>query len=127
MRTFLADSHVLLGDTYRDLGMPVDATQEYRKALKLAPQFLDVKNKLGTVYCGMGLFGDAEAELRAALAQNPRYVDARTTLGLVFYRSGKRHRAREEWERCLAEREDVRARAYLEMLEREEGTDPLVS
>ena len=87
-----------------------------------------MKNKLGTVYCGMGLYADAEAELRSALAQNPRYVDARTTLGLVFYRSGKRHRAREEWERCLMERDgDVRARAYLEMLEREEGADPLPS
>jgi len=121
VRSFLADSHVLLGDAYRDLGMPVDATQEYRKALKVAPQFLDVKNKLGSVYCGMGLYSDAEEELRSALAQNPRYVEARATLGLVYYRSGRRHRAREEWEACLAEREgDVRSRAYLEMLEREE-------
>ena len=128
VRTFLADSHVLLGDTYRDLGMPVDATQEYRKALKLAPQFLDVKNKLGTVYCGMGLFSDAEAELQSALAKNPRYVDARTTLGLVYYRSGKRHRAREEWERCLSERDgDVRSRAYLGMLDREESGDTSIS
>ena len=121
VRTFLADSHVLLGDAYRDLGMPVDATQEYRKALKLAPQFLDVKNKLGSIYCAMGLYSDAEEELRSALAQNPRYIDARTTLGLVYYRSGRRHRAREEWEASLAERgHDVRARAYLEMLDREE-------
>ncbi len=121
VRTFLADSHALLGDAYRDLGMPVDATQEYRKALKLAPQFLDVKNKLGAIYCAMGLYSDAEEELRSALAQNPRYIDARTTLGLVYYRSGRRHRAREEWEASLAERgHDVRARAYLEMLDREE-------
>lgn len=127
VRSFLADSHVLLGDAYRDLGMTVDATQEYRKALKVAPQFLDVKNKLGAVYCSMGLYSDAEEELRSALAQNPRYVDARTTLGLVYYRSGRRHRAREEWERCLAEQEsDVRARAYLEMLDREDcGGDAL--
>ncbi|HEX7079147.1 MAG TPA: tetratricopeptide repeat protein [Candidatus Eisenbacteria bacterium] len=122
VRTFLADSHALLGDTYRNLGMHVDATQEYRKALKLAPQYLDLKNKLGSVYGEMGLYEDAESELSSALAQNPRYADARVTLGLVFYRSGRRHRAREEWARCLAERaDDVRARAYLEMLDREEA------
>lgn len=122
VRTFLADSHALLGDTYRNLGMQVDATQEYRKALQHAPQFLDLKNKLGAVYAEMGLFEDAEAELSSALAQNGRYTDARVTLGLVYYRSGRRHRAREEWSRCLADRSgDVRARAYLDMLDREEA------
>ena len=124
VRTFLADAHVTLGDTYRNLGMHVDATQEYLKALKLAPQFLDVKNKLGATYCDMGLYADAEAELKAALAQNARYVDARVTIGVVHYRAGRRHRAREEWSACLAEREgDVRARAYLEMLDREDGPE----
>jgi tetratricopeptide (TPR) repeat protein len=121
VRTYLADSHVVLGDTYRNLGMHGDAVQEYRKALKLAPQFLDIKNKLGAVYCDMELHEDAEAELTSALAQNPHYAQARVTLGVVYYRSGRRHRAREEWERCLAVREgDVRARAYLDMLDREE-------
>ena len=121
VRTYLADAHVMLGDTYRNLGMYVDASQEYQKALKVAPQFLDVKNKLGAVYCDMELYADAEAELRAALAQNPRYVDARVTLGVVLYRSGRRHRAREEWVACLGERPtDVRARAYIAMMDRED-------
>jgi tetratricopeptide (TPR) repeat protein len=122
VRSYLADSHVVLGDTYRNLGMHVDAVQEYRRALKLAPQFLDIKNKLGSVYCDMGLYQDAEVELNSALAQNPRYGDARVTLGVVYYRSGRRSRAREEWARSLDERGgDVRARAYLDMLDREEA------
>jgi tetratricopeptide (TPR) repeat protein len=121
VRAYLAESHVLLGDAYRNLGLHVDAAQEYRKALKVAPQFLDIKNRLGAVYVEMGLADDAEAELAAALAQNPRYVDARVTLGVVYYRSGRKHRAREEWERCLREQPDhVRARAYVELLDREE-------
>lgn len=121
VRTYLADSHVVLGDTYRNLGMHGDAVQEYRKALKLAPQFLDIKNKLGAVYCDMELHEDAESELSSALAQNSHYVQARVTLGVVYYRSGRPHRAREEWERCLADKDgDVRARAYLDMLDREE-------
>ena len=60
VRAHLAESHTLLGDTYRNLGLLVDASQEYRKALRAAPQFLDIKNKLGSVYAEMGLDQDAE-------------------------------------------------------------------
>lgn len=121
VRAHLAESHTLLGDTYRNLGLLVDASQEYRKALRAAPQFLDIKNKLGSVYAEMGLDQDAETVLLEALAQNARYVDARVTLGVVLWKSGRRARAREEWERCLLENQDeVRARSYLRMLDREE-------
>jgi Tfp pilus assembly protein PilF len=121
VRSYLAESHVMLGDTYRNLGMHVDASQEYRKALKLAPQYLDIKNKLGAVYCEMGLLQDGETELEEALAKNPHYLDARVTLGVVLLKSGRKTRAREEWERCLEiNPNDVRARAYLELLEKEE-------
>jgi tetratricopeptide (TPR) repeat protein len=122
VRAHLAESHVLLGDTYRNLGMLVDASQEYRKALRHAPRFLDIKNKLGATYGEMGLYPDAETVLAEALAQNPRYVHARVTLGVILWKSGRITRAREEWERCLVDNPDeVRARAYLEMLDRGEG------
>jgi tetratricopeptide (TPR) repeat protein len=126
VRSHLAESHTLLGDTYRNLGLLVDATQEYKKALRHAPQFLDIKNKLGSVYGEMGLYADAETVLAEALAQNPRYVQARVTLGAVLWRSGRRARAREEWEHCLRDDPgEVRARSYLSMLDREEsGTGP---
>ncbi|TMQ48436.1 MAG: tetratricopeptide repeat protein [Candidatus Eisenbacteria bacterium] len=124
VRSYLAESHMMLGDTYRNVGVLVDASQEYRKALKLSPQYLDIKNKLGATYCEMGLYQDAETELEEALAQNPRYVAARVTLGVVLLRSGRKTRAREEWEKCLAlEPENIRARAYLDMMEREASTE----
>jgi cytochrome c-type biogenesis protein CcmH/NrfG len=124
VRSYLAESHMMLGDTYRNVAMLVDASQEYRKALKLSPQYLDIKNKLGSVYCEMGLLQDAEAELEEALAQNPHYVDARVTLGVILLRSGRKTRAREEWEKCLAlNPEHVRARAYLEMVDRESSSE----
>jgi len=72
----------------------------------------------------MGLLQDAEAELEEALAQNPRYVSARVTLGVVLLRSGRKIRAREEWEKCLVlDPENIRARAYLDMLEREASSE----
>jgi tetratricopeptide (TPR) repeat protein len=121
VRTHLAESHTQLGDTYRDLGLLVDASQEYRRALRYAPQFLDIKNRLGSVYAEMGLYHDAETVLEEALAQNPRYVDARVTLGVVHWKAGRKVRAREAWERCLLDnRDEVRARSYLDFLEREE-------
>jgi tetratricopeptide (TPR) repeat protein len=122
VRTHLAESHTFLGDTYRNLGLLVDASQEYRKALRHAPRFLDIKNKLGAVYGDMGLYQDAETVLAEALAQNQRYNDARVTLGVVYWKSGRRARAREEWERCLMENpDDIRARSYISMLEREDA------
>lgn len=121
VRAHLAESHALLGDTYRNLGLLVDASQEFRKALRYAPQFLDIKNKLGATYAEMGLYQDAETVLSEALAQNSRYVDARVTLGVVFWKSGRPARAREAWEQCLLQNgEDVRARSYLRMLDRED-------
>jgi len=40
---------------------------------------------------------------------------------VVYLKSGRLARAREEWERCLLEnKDDVRARSYIDMLEREE-------
>ncbi len=120
VRSYLAESHMMLGDTYRNVGVLVDASQEYRKALKLSPQYLDIKNKLGATYYEMGLYQDAETELEEALEQNPRYVAARVTLGVVLLRSGRKTRAREEWEKALAlDPENVPARAYLDMLDRE--------
>ncbi len=122
VRSYLAESHGLLGDTYRNLGLTIDASQEYQKALKVAPQFLDLKNKLGAAYGELGLYDEAEAELNAALAKNPRYVEARVTLGVIYHRSGRPHRAREEWMACLHEDPGhVRARAYLELLDREDA------
>jgi hypothetical protein len=42
----------------------------------------------------------------------------------VLLRSGRKTRAREEWEKCLVlDPGNVRARAYLEMLEREASTE----
>jgi tetratricopeptide (TPR) repeat protein len=91
----------------------------YRRALRYAPQFLDIRTA-GSVYAD-GLYHDAETVLEEALAQNPRYVDARVTLGLVHWKAGRRARAREAWERCLLDnRDEVRARSYLDFLEREE-------
>jgi len=72
----------------------------------------------------MGLFQDAETELEEALAVNPRYVAARVTLGVVLLASGRKSRAREEWEKSLTlDPENIRARAYLEMLERESSSE----
>jgi len=41
-----------------------------------------------------------------------------------FQIHGRRVRAREEWEKCLAlNAQDVRARAYLDLLEREDSSE----
>ena len=45
------------------------------------------------------------------------------TLGVVLMRMGRKARAGEEWEKCLAlNSQDVRARAYLDLLERDDSS-----
>ena len=52
------------------------------------------------------------------------HVDARLSLGVVLLKSGRRTRAREEWEKCLAQNpEDVRARAYIDLLDSEDAPE----
>jgi tetratricopeptide (TPR) repeat protein len=42
-RAKVANMHSELGDVYRSIGLYDEAIEEYRKALKLKPQFVDIK------------------------------------------------------------------------------------
>jgi len=100
----------------------VDASQEYRKALKLSPKYLDIKNKLGATYCEMGLYQDARPSWRRRWRRIP-LRRGRVTLGVVLLRSGRKTRAREEWENASRSSPRTSAPAYLDMMEREASTE----
>jgi tetratricopeptide (TPR) repeat protein len=113
----LANGHAGLGDIYADAGAPLQAAEQYRRALALRPRFHDIRNKLAQALLAVGETDLAAAELRTVLDGNPRFLSARMNLGLAYYRLGHPERARREWELSYTQDpENPQVRAYLAML-----------
>ncbi len=114
----LANMHMELGDLYADLGAHGHAIDQYRSAVGLRPDFLDIRNKLAWALIERGAVDEAVRTLRNLLSENPDYVEARVNLGLAHYRKGDEERAAEEWRGCLQRAPGhSKARAFLEMLQ----------
>lgn len=113
----LANMHAQIAGIYKDLGCYDDAADEYRKALKLRPEFADLRTELGAVYRDMKDYESAVKELVAAVKANENYPPSRIQLGLTYYLMGSHEMAKAEWEKVLAKRPDDRmARMYLRLL-----------
>jgi tetratricopeptide (TPR) repeat protein len=85
----LANTYVQLGDTYYELQEFQKAREEYERAAKISPAFLDIKLKLAKTYTQLDDFKKAESILHEILDRNRKYLDARTLLGLCFYQRQK--------------------------------------
>ncbi|MGH7482508.1 MAG: tetratricopeptide repeat protein, partial [Longimicrobiales bacterium] len=84
----IANVHAQLGDLYLEAGAPADAEAQYATALRLRPEFDDIRCKLAESLIRQGQDREAEAELRAALEGNPRFTIARIALGLLLFQRG---------------------------------------
>ncbi|MDD9972103.1 MAG: tetratricopeptide repeat protein [Myxococcales bacterium] len=112
----IANLHAEVAQAYVDLDMPNEAIQEYRSAIRLCPQFADLRVKLADVYRHVGDLESARYELSEAIRVRPDYLRARVAMGVVHLVSGKRQQAIEEWERALRiDPHDKSARMYLRM------------
>lgn len=119
----LANLHRELGDAYEQAGAGDEAVLQYRQAVQLRPQFLDIRTRLGRMLIELGRSDEAVAELRAVLDSNPGFVQARSHLGLARFRAGDLAGAEQEWRRCQAQQPDnAQVSAYLGMLERRGGS-----
>lgn len=113
----LANMHDALATIYKDLGYYPEAAEEYRKALKLRPEFVDIKTNLGAVYRDMKDYAGAIKELEDAIRLNPDYPTARIQLGLTYYVMGQHEKAKTEWLKVLRGfPENKMAQMYLNLL-----------
>lgn len=113
----MCEMHTQLGQMYEKTGELLDAMNEYKKALRLQPDFLDIALKLARTYSKLELFEEAHREFHRILQVNMEYHEARLELGMLFMREGKYEDARKQWERCLkSEAHEARARFYLKRL-----------
>lgn len=115
----IANLHAELGDTYAGAGAADEALEEYAKAARLRPQFLDIRNKRARTLMEVGRDPEAVEELESILGEKPGFVAARANLGLAYFRTGRLDDAGREWERCAQQQPDnAQVSGYLGMLER---------
>ena len=118
----LANAHHEIGDMYAEAGDLDRAIGEYRRAVRLRPRFVDIRNKLGRALIDAGRPQQAEEELREILRANPVYTSARANLGLALFRLGREDEAEREWRQCRTQSDDPQVEAYLRMLRRGDHT-----
>lgn len=112
----IANLHAEIAQAYVDLDMHNEAIQEYRSAIRLCPQFADLRVRLAEVYRLVGDLAAAKYELSEAIRVRPDYLGARVAMGVVRLVSGQRAKAIEEWEEALKlDPHDKSARMYLRM------------
>lgn len=112
----IANLHAELAQAYLDVDLPNEAVQEYRNAIRLCPDFADLRVKLAHVYRQTGDHSAARFELGEAMRVKPEYMAARIELGVLFLISGQRQKAVTEWEEVLKREPDNKsAKMYLRM------------
>jgi tetratricopeptide (TPR) repeat protein len=112
----IANLHAELAQAYLDVGLPNEAVQEYRNAIRLCPHFADLRVKLANVYRQMGDLVAARYELEEAIRVRPTYNPARIAMGVLLLVDGQRQRAIEQWEEALRfEADNKAAQMYLRM------------
>jgi tetratricopeptide (TPR) repeat protein len=97
----IANLHAAVAEGYASVRRPRDAAVEYRKALQLCPQFVDLRLKLAQCLTDAGQRAEALAEHRAAAESAPAFLPARVALGISLYASGRVDEAAAEWEEVL--------------------------
>lgn len=114
----LANMHAEIGDVYAGIGFLESAIDEFKKALNMRPDFVDVRTKLGIAYRDRGDLNLAIRELKEAASINPAYAPASVNLGIAYYSDGDIEKAREEWASVIKKHPDNRlARMYLNLTE----------
>ncbi|HBG45493.1 MAG TPA: hypothetical protein DDW94_00725 [Deltaproteobacteria bacterium] len=113
----LANMHADLGLIYKDLGFYTEAAEEFKKALRLRPEFVDIRTSLGVVYRDMKDFESAIREFNETIKEHPDYPGSRIQLGLTHYVMGQRDLAKAEWLKVLGENPGNKmAQMYMNLL-----------
>lgn len=94
----IANKHAELGDIYSGISFFESAIDEYKKALNLRPEFVDVRTKLGNIYKDKGDTNSAIRQFTEAKECNPHFLAAPLNLGILYYSEGKIDLAKKEWD-----------------------------
>ena len=88
----VANLHRALAQAYVELERPEDAMHEFGRALRLCPNFHDIRLELARLLRLRGNVHGAREELTLVLQLEPRHHDARALLGVIEIETGDRKR-----------------------------------
>ena len=97
----IANMYADIGDVFLSSGVWDQAIAEYRRALALCPQFVDIRLRLGDALRDSGAREEAVAEFEQILEQNPAFLPGRIHYGIALYSAGRRADAVRVWEEVL--------------------------
>ncbi len=118
IRAKLANRHAETGDLYEGIGFYKEAVEEYQKALKLGPTFLDIRCKLAICLREEGKYSQSVDEFKKVIQANPKYLYAKVQLGVTQYAAGKTKEAVKQWKSVLKDQRDHEgAKMYLRLAE----------
>ena len=82
-------AHHELGIYYLEAGRVAEATERFRRVLRLNPGFAPALYNLGIIEGGSGRLEAAAARFEAALAHDPAHVGALTNYGILLHALGR--------------------------------------
>lgn len=88
----VANLHRALAEAYMELERPEDAMHEFGRALRLCPNFHDIRLELARLLRLRGNVQGAREELTLVLQLDPGHYDARALLGVIEIETGDRKR-----------------------------------
>jgi tetratricopeptide (TPR) repeat protein len=89
-----------LGDTYLQMGKPLQAIEQYIRATEAAPNNPAAFNKLGVAYLDLQRPEEAVEPLQTALRLDPKFVEAAFHLGEAYERLGNKAAARDAYKQA---------------------------
>jgi tetratricopeptide (TPR) repeat protein len=114
----IANMHAELSQAYQDAGMMPEAIAELERAVRLCPDFADLRTRLAVHYRDDGQPERARHELEAARASNPGYAQARLLLGVMMLSAGELELSAAEFETVLDRDPDNKsAQMYLRLVQ----------
>ncbi len=114
----IANMHADLGKAYAEVGDLEKSIEQYRQALDLCPDYIDIRTRLGQVLRDAGQPEVACEEFERVKVTKPKYVPARISLGITYLALGDRELAKREWEAVLdIEKNNLTANMYLKIVE----------
>lgn len=124
LRGKLSNLHADIGDIYRSIGLNAHAIEEYRKALDLNSDYLDIRTKLGQSLRENGKALESLNELKSVIRSNAKYAPAYIQQGITYYSMGKIADAKNSWKQALEiAPENEYARMYLRLCEVTQKTE----
>ena len=96
-----AENHYNIGNTYKELGLPMESVRYYKDALKINSKYFQALNNLGVVHKEIGKLEDSENCYRKAIELNPNYVEAYNNLGVTLKELGKLEESKQNYQKAI--------------------------